>query len=78
VIFVIPQLLGGWKLLKEKPAARIWGTVGSVVALLSFPLGTAVGIYGLWFLFGDEGKRFYLPGGNAAVNNFQPPPHNWQ
>ena len=77
VIFVIPQLLGGWRLLKEKPGARTWGIVASIVALLSFPLGTAAGIYGLWFLFGEEGKRFYLSGG-IQTNNFQMPPHNWQ
>lgn len=76
-IFVIPQLVAGWKLLKEKPGARTWGIVGSIIALLSFPLGTAAGVYGLWFLFGEEGKRYYLGGG--PQNMFAPPPpNNWQ
>ena len=56
-------LMAGMKLLKEKNGARKWGIAASIVALLGFPLGTALGIYGLWFLCGDEGKRFYLAGG---------------
>jgi hypothetical protein len=77
MILIISQLIGGWKLLKEKANARTWGIIGSVLSLLSFPLGTAVGVYGLWFLFGEEGKRFYLGGNNYAPNSF-PPPQSWQ
>lgn len=78
LVFVIPQIVGGWKLLKESPNARIWGIIGSIVACLSFPLGTAAGVYGLVFLFGDEGKRFYLGGNDYQQNTFQPPPNHWQ
>ena len=77
MILIVPQLIGGWKLLKEKANARTWGIIGSIISLLSFPIGTAVGVYGLWFLFGEEGKRFYLGGNNYAPNSF-PPPQNWQ
>ncbi len=79
LLFIIPQLLGGWKMIKEKPNARTWGIIGSIVACLSFPLGTAAGVFGLVFLFGDEGKQFYL-GGNSYSNNAfpPPPPNNWQ
>lgn len=80
-VFVVPQLLGGYKLFKEKANARTWGIVGSIVSCLSFPLGTAAGVYGLWFLFGDEGKRYYL--GGSPQNSFAtqpeaPPPNSWQ
>jgi hypothetical protein len=78
MILIVPQIIGGWKLLKEKSSARTWGIVGSIVALLSFPLGTAAGVYGLWFLFGDEGKRFYLGGGNRQNMFNAPPPNSWQ
>lgn len=60
MLFIIPQVVGGWKMLKGKPNARIWGIIGSIVACMSFPLGTAAGVYGMWFLFGDEGKKVYL------------------
>jgi Ca2+/H+ antiporter len=79
LLFILPQLLGGWKMLKENPKARNWGIVASIVALLSFPFGTAAGVYGLWFLFGEEGKQFYLDGVRQQ-NMFNPPPspQNWQ
>ena len=69
-------LMAGWKMLKEKAGGRNWGIAASVISLLSFPLGTALGVYGLWFLFGEEGKSFYR-GGNS-MNNFPPPPNHWQ
>lgn len=79
LIFIVPQLIGGWKIFKESPNARIWGIIGSIVACLSFPLGTAAGVFGLVFLFGEQGKNFYLGGNNYAQNAFQPPPpNNWQ
>jgi hypothetical protein len=79
LLFIIPQLVGGWKILKERANARTWGIVGSIVACMSFPLGTAAGVFGLVFLLGDEGKRFYL-GENSYSNNMfpPPPPNNWQ
>ena len=43
-VFFLPQLLGGYKLYKEKRNARIWGIVGSMFACISFPLGTAAGV----------------------------------
>ncbi len=78
LLFVVPQIIGGWKLIKESRNARVWGIVGSIIACLSFPLGTAAGVYGLVFLFGEEGKRFYLGGNNYQQNTFQPPPNHWQ
>ena len=69
-------LFAGWKLLKEKTGARTWGIIASCISLLSVPLGTALGIYGLWFLLGDQGKQFYS-GGNQ-MNQYPPPPNNWQ
>ena len=81
LVFTLPQIIGGLKMIREKPSARTWGIIGSIIAGLSFPLGTAVGVYGLWFLFGDLGKWFYLQGGNQiAFQNHppQPPPNSWQ
>ena len=81
LLFILPQLIGGYKLFKEKANARTWGIIGSVISCLSVPLGTAAGVYGLWFLFGDEGKRFYLGGSPQPMfqNSPQPPPPNsWQ
>jgi hypothetical protein len=78
IVFVVPQIVGGWKLLKEKPSAKTWGIIGSVIACMSFPIGTAAGVYGLWFLFGDIGKNYYIAN-NSNQNIFDnpPPPQNW-
>ena len=79
LLIVVPQILGGVKLLREAPNARIWGIVASVVSCLSFPFGTAAGVYGLWFLFGDVGKSFYLGGGGAnMLDQPPPPPNSWR
>lgn len=77
-IFIIPQILGGWKLLKEKTNARTWGIIGGILACLSFPFGTAAGIYVLWFLFTDIGKNFHMAN-NANHEMFEniPPPQNF-
>ncbi len=81
LLFILPQVLGGYKIFKEKPNARNWGIAGSILSCLSFPLGTAAGIFGLVFLLGDEGKGFYLIGTPQNVFNPQqqpPPPNSWQ
>ena len=80
LLFVMPQIIGGYKLFKERDGARNWGIVGSSLSVLSFPLGTAVGVYGLWFLFGEDGKRFYLGGARHQMIEppQAPPPNSWQ
>ncbi len=75
-LILLPQIIGGYKLLKEQANARTWGIIGSILSCLSFPLGTAAGVYGLWFLFGEEGKRFYLADGQQQFLNT--PPQNWR
>src|SRR4030095_10576580 len=36
-IFIIPQAIGGWKMLKERPNARAWGIIGHIISWLSSP-----------------------------------------
>lgn len=57
LICVLPPALASWKLLKGKPGARFWGIIASIVVLPIFPLGTALGIYGLWFFFAPQGRK---------------------
>jgi hypothetical protein len=72
-------LFAGLKMRNEKPDARGWGIAGSIISLLNFPLGTILGIYGLWFLMGDQGRQYYLGGMNSSPNAYPPPPPNsWQ
>jgi hypothetical protein len=60
LICVLPTALASWKLFKRKPRARFWATVAAIVILPVMPIGTALGIYAMWFLFSTEGKQFYL------------------
>ena len=65
-VFVLPPALATWKMLKRRRNARVWGIIGAILILPIMPLGTALGIYGLWFFFSAEGRQFYLSESEAA------------
>jgi hypothetical protein len=50
----IPGIISGIGLLKKMEWARILTLVLSVIGLLSFPIGTGIGIYSIWVLVQDE------------------------
>ena len=66
VIFLLcvslPGLITGIGLLKFQPWARIVGIVLAAINLISFPFGTAVGIYGLWVLLNKETEPLFRSG----------------
>lgn len=62
VIFVLPTALASRKMLKQRRNARGWGIVASLLMLVIIPLGTMLGVYGLWFFFSAGGKQLYLSG----------------
>lgn len=92
LIFAGIHLMAGYKCFKEKPGARTWGIISSIISLPGIPIGTALGVYGLWFFFGEEGKHFHLEQGNQnyldeanRTNPFQTrnsqtsyEPHSWK
>lgn len=49
-----PGILAGIGLLKRKEWARILTLILSVLNLLSFPIGTGIGIYSIWALVQPE------------------------
>jgi hypothetical protein len=49
-----PAIIGGIGLIIFKPWARILTIIVSALHLLNFPLGTALGIYGLWVLLSQD------------------------
>ncbi len=53
----LPGLIAGIGLLKRRPWARILGIVVAVLSLINIPVGTIVGIYGLWVLFSSETEQ---------------------
>lgn len=59
VAFSAAALAAGMGLLDYRPWGR-WLALGvCVLALFRFPLGTAVGIYGLWVLLSAGGEQHY-------------------
>jgi O-antigen/teichoic acid export membrane protein len=54
LIVSIPGIIAGIGLFKRKNWARILTLILSVLNLLSFPIGTALGIYSIWALVQPE------------------------
>jgi zinc ribbon protein len=52
-------LVAGYGLLNRRPWGRIVAIIAAVLALIKFPLGTALGIYTLWVLAPGASKLEY-------------------
>lgn len=55
----IPGLVAGFGLLSWRPWARILGIVLCAIQLIHIPLGTILGIYGLWVLLNSDTERLF-------------------
>ena len=58
----VPGLITGFGLLSLKPWARILGIVLCAIQLINIPLGTLLGIYGLWVLLNSDTERLFSAG----------------
>jgi hypothetical protein len=61
VLASLPGMAAGWGLIKFRPWARILALVLSILALILFPFGTLIGIYGLWVLLNKDTERLFVP-----------------
>lgn len=59
LIIIAPSFLAGYALLKRKRWAKTMAIIAGILAGMSFPFGTAVCVYTLWFLFGEKGRSLY-------------------
>ncbi len=50
---LVPRVVAGFGLVGRRPWARLLAIVLSVLGLVSFPFGTALGAYGLWVLLSE-------------------------
>jgi hypothetical protein len=57
--FGVVHLVLAWGLFEREPWARVLGIAIGCLALLRFPLGTALGIYTLWVLLPESSSREY-------------------
>jgi hypothetical protein len=85
LILALPSIIGGWGLMNLKPWARILIIIVSVLHLFNFPFGTALGVYGLWVLLSDEGRRIfespaqaYVPPAPYPAQTSQPDPATYR
>jgi hypothetical protein len=58
LVLSVPSLVAGYGMMKRKSWARIAGIIAAVLAGMSFPFGTALCVYSLWFFFGEAGRAF--------------------
>jgi hypothetical protein len=58
-LFGVVHLILAWGLFEREQWARILGIVVGILALLRFPLGTALGIYTLWVLLPESSRSEY-------------------
>lgn len=70
LVLITPSFVTGYALLKRKQWARKIGIVAGILAALTFPFGTALCVYTLWFMFGEKGKFLY----HKAAYALPPPP----
>ena len=57
--FGVLHLVLAWGLFEREPWARFLGLALGFLALLRFPLGTALGIYTLWVLLPENSGSEY-------------------
>jgi hypothetical protein len=58
-LIALPGLIAGIGLLGFRPWARIVTIILSAIHLINVPVGTVLGVYGLWALLSTEGARLF-------------------
>ncbi|MBX5483223.1 MAG: hypothetical protein IRZ16_15485 [Myxococcaceae bacterium] len=56
---VLLSAFSAWGVWKARHWGKVVAIIDCAIALLSFPLGTALGVYGLWFLIGPMGTEWF-------------------
>jgi hypothetical protein len=59
LVLSLPGIVAGFGLLQLQPWARMLTIVLSALELMSVPIGTALGIYGLWVLLSPGGEQLF-------------------
>ncbi len=59
ILTSIPEIIGGFGLLRRRPWARILILVIAVMDLLFIPIGTLIGIYELWVLLQEDTAKLF-------------------
>lgn len=73
IILAAPSFIAGYAMLKRKAWAKPAAIVAAILDGFSFPFGTALCVYTLWFMFSDEGKVLY----DQLSRRLPPAPPQW-
>ncbi len=65
IVISIPEIIGGFGLLKRKPWARVLILVIAVIDLMFIPIGTLIGIYELWVLLQEDTAKLFQASAEA-------------
>ena len=66
IVLSLPRLLAGVGLLYFRSWGRILTFVVSILGLIDFPMGTALGIYALWVLTHRDAVPLFTDGAGAT------------
>jgi len=66
LVLSLPSIIAGFGLLNFRPWARILTIILSALHLMSVPVGTALGIYGLWVLLSKDTEALFRGPGQAV------------
>ncbi len=59
LLVAVPGLVAGIGLLDLRPWARVVAIIISALHLFNLPIGTAIGIFGLWVLLNSETEELF-------------------
>jgi predicted membrane-bound dolichyl-phosphate-mannose-protein mannosyltransferase len=69
VFLSLPGIIAGIGLFKRKEWARILTLIISVLDLINFPIGTAVGVYSIWALSQTEVVEHFKENKSGTIQN---------
>ena len=58
-ILIAPALIAAYAVRKKKSWARVAAIIASIFTMITFPIGTMVSVYSMWFFLGDKWKEVY-------------------
>ena len=65
ILTSIPEIIGGFRLLKRRPWARVLVMIIAVLDLMLIPIGTLIGIYELWVLLQEDTAKLFQASSKA-------------
>lgn len=65
-VMSIPSLLTGWGLANRKGWARVLAMILGAFQVLSFPIGTLIGVWTIWLLMQPDVEREFATGRPGA------------